>query len=170
MKIPALAGLLAAAAVTLSACGSSSSGTTATPQAQPAANTGGGLHVASTSLGKVLVDGSGRTVYLLTADGRNASTCAGTCLAVWPAVAPGHGKVGVPLGSTKTPDGTATATVAGQPVYTFSGDQGAGDVNGQGLQEFGGTWYAVSAQGTAVTSASSGTGNSTGSTGRGYAY
>ena len=26
-----------------------------------------------------------------------------------------------------------TATVAGHPVYTFSGDQNPGDVNGEGL-------------------------------------
>jgi predicted lipoprotein with Yx(FWY)xxD motif len=105
-------------------------------------------------LGKVLVDGSGRTVYLLTADGRNHSTCSSSCLQLWPAVAPG-GKAGVTaqVGSTTTPGGGTTATVAGHPVYTFSGDQGAGDVKGEGLQDYGGTWYAVSPTGAAVTTA-----------------
>ena len=152
MKIPALAALLAASAVTLSACGGGSSGSTAGgSQTTPAA--GSGLHAATTSLGKVLVDADGRTVYLLTADGRNQSTCGSDCLTFWPAVASGKAKLGVPVSTTKTPGGTPTATVAGQPVYTFSQDHGAGDVNGEGLQEFGGTWYAVSPTGQAVTAA-----------------
>lgn len=171
MKIPALAALLAASALVVSACGGGSSGTTAGSAPQPAR----GLHVATTSLGKVLVDGEGRTVYLLTADGHDTSTCGAGCLAVWPAVAPGHAKLGVATGSTATPDGTMTMTVAGHPVYVFSEDHGPGDVNGEGLKEFGGTWYAVSATGAAVTGASgsstspSGSSSST-STGRGYGY
>jgi predicted lipoprotein with Yx(FWY)xxD motif len=163
MKTPALAALLAASAVTLAACGGASSGSTAggttgsttgatatTPVSAP------GLHAATTSLGKVLVDANGRTVYLLTADSRGTSTCAADCLSLWPAVTPGHTKLTVPVGSTKTPDGTPTATVAGQPVYTFANDHGAGQVNGEGIKAFGGTWYAVSPNGTAVTGATGG--------------
>jgi predicted lipoprotein with Yx(FWY)xxD motif len=159
MKIPALTALLAGSAIVLAACGSSTSGSTGSGKTgsgsagsgnAPAATSGTGLHVASTSLGKVLVDQQGMTVYLLTADGRNQSTCSTSCLSVWPAVTPGHSKLGVPVGSTKTPDGTSTATVAGQPVYTFTNDHGPGDVSGEGIQTFGGTWYAVSASGQAV--------------------
>jgi predicted lipoprotein with Yx(FWY)xxD motif len=172
MKIPALAALLAASAVTLSACGGAASGTTAngTSGATPAA--GSGLHAATTSLGKVLVDAQGRTVYLLTADSRGTSTCGADCLSFWPAVTPGHHQLAVPVGSTRTPAGTPTATVAGQPVYTFSQDQQPGDVNGEGLTEFGGTWYAVSPSGQAVTSTSKApsSGSSSPSTGRGYGY
>jgi predicted lipoprotein with Yx(FWY)xxD motif len=169
MKIPALTALLAGAAVVLTACGGAGSGTTGAGSA--GGSSGGatgsstsatGLHVASTSLGKVLVDAQGRTVYLLTADGRNMSTCGGDCLSLWPAVSPGHSKLGVPVGSTKTPDGTPTTTVAGQPVYTFSNDHGPGDVNGEGIKAFGGTWYAVSPAGQAITGAG---GSSTGSSG-----
>ena len=151
MKIPALAALLAASAITLSACGGAASGSTTAGSRTTTPAAGNGLHAATSSLGKVLVDADGRTVYLLTADGRNQSTCGGGCLTFWPAVAPGRAKLGVPVGTTKTPAGTPTATVAGQPVYTFSQDHGAGDVNGEGLQEFGGTWYAVSPTGQAVT-------------------
>ncbi len=150
MKIPAILAVAATAALTLSACGA---GNTTAPDAAPQATTGGasGLHVASTSLGRVLVDGSGRTVYLLTADGHNLSTCSSSCLQFWPAVAPGsHTGVTGQVGSTATPGGPMTATVAGHPVYTFSQDHASGDVNGEGLQEFGGTWYAVSATGAAV--------------------
>lgn len=170
-KIHALAGLLAAAAVALTACGGAASGTTAGGSTggagggTPAQSNTGGLHVASTSLGKVLVDSQGRTVYLLTADGRNMSTCGANCLPFWPAVTPGHAKLGVPVGTTKTPDGTPTATVAGQPVYTFADDHAPGDVNGEGVQEFGGTWYAVSPAGRAVTGAGSSSSSSSASGG-----
>jgi predicted lipoprotein with Yx(FWY)xxD motif len=165
MKIPALTAILAGAAVALTACGGAASGTTAASggsSSQPSTQAQG-LHVATTSLGKVLVDANGMTVYLLTADGRNLSTCAAQCLSFWPAVTSGHGKLGVPVGTTRTPDGTTTATVAGQPVYTFSQDNAAGDVNGEGVKEFGGTWYAVSPTGQAVTGSGS-TGGSSGTT------
>ncbi len=156
MKIPALAALLAASAVTLAACGGAASGTTAGGTGGTTPAPGPGLHVATTSLGKVLVDADGNTVYLLTADSRGTSTCGSDCLSLWPAVSPGHTKLAVPVGSTKTPAGTATATVAGQPVYTFANDHGPGQVNGEGIQAFGGTWYAVSPSGTAVTGATGG--------------
>jgi predicted lipoprotein with Yx(FWY)xxD motif len=158
MKIPALTALLAGSALALAACGGASSGTTggstaggSTTAGGAAASSSAGLHVASTSLGKVLVDQNGMTVYLLTADGRNQSTCGSDCLSFWPAAIPGHSKLAVPVSTTKTPAGTPTATVAGQPVYTFSQDNAPGDVNGEGLNEFGGTWYAVSPTGQAVT-------------------
>ena len=148
MKIPAMLAVAATAVLTLSACGA---GSTTAPAAAPQATAGGasGLHVASTSLGRVLVDASGRTVYLLTADGRNLSTCSSSCRQFWPAM---HSYAGVTamVGSTATPSGPMTATVAGHPVYTFAQDHAPGDVNGEGLQEFGGTWYAVSASGAAV--------------------
>ena len=177
MKTPALAALLAASAVTLAACGGGASGTTtggvgSTGGTTPATTSASGLHTATTSLGKVLVDAQGRTVYLLTADSRGTSTCGADCLVFWPAVAPGHAELAVPVGSTKTPDGTSTATVAGQPVYTFSQDHQPGDVNGEGINEFGGTWYAVTPSGQAAmpTSNAPSTGSSSPSTGRGYTY
>jgi predicted lipoprotein with Yx(FWY)xxD motif len=175
MKTPALAALLAASAVTLAACGGGASSTTTGGAGSAGGTTpasASGLHTATTSLGKVLVDGQGRTVYLLTADSRGTSTCGTDCLSFWPAVGQGHSKLAVPVGSTKTPDGTPTATVAGQPVYTFSLDHQPGDVNGEGVTEFGGTWYAVSPSGQAVTKTSNApsSGSSSTSTGRGYAY
>jgi predicted lipoprotein with Yx(FWY)xxD motif len=150
MKIHAVLAVAATAVLTLSACGSN----TATPAAAPQAGAAGGasgLHVADTSLGRVLVDGAGRTLYLLTADGHDRSTCSASCLQFWPAVKPGsHRGVTAQVGATATPSGPMTATVAGHPVYTFSQDHAPGDVNGEGLQEFGGTWYAVSVSGSAV--------------------
>ena len=85
MKIIALSVLGAAAALTLSACGGSSSSTTATQQGASAATTSArGLHVASTSLGRVVVDAQGRTVYVLSADSTNHATCDASCQHYWP--------------------------------------------------------------------------------------
>lgn len=175
MNIPTLGGIAAVALLTLSACGNGSSSTTAQ---QPAENsTSGaaattGLKVAQTSLGKVLVDSQGMTLYVLSADGMNHSTCNAQCLQFWPAVPPGGaGKLKATSGQTKTPDGTAIATVAGHPVYSFSLDKQPGDVKGEGINEFGGTWYAASPTGTPVMKAQAPSGgSSSSSTGHGYSY
>ena len=79
-----------ASLLVLSACGSYGGSNAAS---SPAA---GNIHVASTSLGKVLVDGDGHTLYRLTADSPGHSTCGSQCLAYWPAVAPAS--------STRLPD------------------------------------------------------------------
>jgi predicted lipoprotein with Yx(FWY)xxD motif len=120
-----------------------------------------GLAVATTSLGKVLVE-NGRTLYMLSADSRNHSTCDASCLPFWPAVsgkqpAHAHGVTGT-IGTTSVQTGGTTLTVSGQPLYTFVKDRRPGDVTGEGLKEFGGTWYAVSPAGRPIRSASSGSG------------
>ena len=175
MKIPALAALAAASALTLTACGNNNSNGTATDtnaSGGPGSSSAAGLSVASTSLGRVLVDGQGMTLYVLSADGMNKSTCSPTCLQFWPASAPGGtSKIQASTGQTTTPDGTPIATVAGHPVYTFSKDHQPGDVNGEGLQEFGGTWYAVSPSGKPVTGGTGGSSHSSSSSSpytRGY--
>src|SRR3954454_18887302 len=105
-----------------SACGSSdgSSGAGPTPPA-----TGEAVSAQSTSLGTILVDGRGRTVYVFANDKTTASTCDGACAADWPPVpaspppAPPQGVTGA-LGTTARSDGTRQLTVAGHPLYTFS--------------------------------------------------
>ncbi len=176
MNIPTLGGLAAVALLTLSACGNGSSSTTAQQPAETGTSGAvatAGLKVAQTSLGKVLVDGQGMTLYVLSADGKNHATCDAQCLQFWPAVAPGGtSKLKATSGQTTTPDGTAIATVAGHPVYTFSQDSQPGDVKGEGLNEFGGTWYAASPTGSPVTQGAQApsSGSSSQSTGRGYGY
>jgi hypothetical protein len=46
----------------------------------------------------------------------------------------------------------------GHPLYLFSGDTKAGDTNGEGVNAFGGMWYAVSPAGNQVAGSSSGSG------------
>jgi predicted lipoprotein with Yx(FWY)xxD motif len=165
------------ALLSLAGCGTGYGSTSSHAKASPRA-AGGSIHVASTSLGQVLVDGGGRTVYLLTSDSPGRSGCNASCLAYWPAVAPPSGSslpgVTAAVGRTTTPGGDAIATVGGWPLSTFVKDGKPGDVTGEGVQSFGGTWYAVSPSGQPVKAGGSSSrpsgGSSTGSTGPTYGY
>jgi predicted lipoprotein with Yx(FWY)xxD motif len=115
------------------------------------------IAVKSTSLGKVLVDGKGMTLYLFEKDTGTTSTCTGTCAQFWPPVTTkgaakaGSGITASKLGTTMRSDGTTQVTYNGHPVYYYGGDQKPGDVNGQGQNTFGGLWYVMSPAGSAVT-------------------
>jgi predicted lipoprotein with Yx(FWY)xxD motif len=130
-----------------------------------------------TSLGKVLVDSRGRTLYLFENDKHGRSACYGACAAYWPpllsTVKPrwGTGVRGSLLGLTKRSDGKRQVTYAGHPLYTFVGDKRASQTTGEGLTDFGAAWDVVSASGHGVeptTSAAGGTGNGYGGYGGGY--
>jgi predicted lipoprotein with Yx(FWY)xxD motif len=144
---------LAAAALALTAAGcASSSGGSAGPVPVPAA-TGDPVSAQPTSLGTILVDGTGRTVYDFANDKTSASTCTGACAANWPPVpAPTSLPASLPgvtgkLGTTIRPGGARQLTVAGHPVYTFAGDSAPGQTNGQGKVLDGGLWTVVSPAG-----------------------
>lgn len=151
--------LLGATATLLlaSACGSNTATQGAGAGAVKVGAPGGVLGVATTSLGPVLVDSQGLTVYLLTADTPGHSSCNAQCLQFWPLVpAPAAGGptvkgVSAPVTVTKATDGSSMLAAGGWPLYTFAKDKAPGDVNGQGKKSFGGTWYAVSPSGMAVT-------------------
>ena len=142
---------LATAGLAVTAACSSSSGTGASEPVPPA--TGDAVSAQPTSLGTILVDGTGRTVYVFANDKTNASTCTGACAAVWPAVpAPATLPTSLPgvtgaLGMTTRSDGGDQLTVAGHPVYTFSADSAPGQTNGQGINLNGGLWTVVSPSG-----------------------
>ena len=157
--------LLVATALGLAACSSSATpanttagGATATTSAT--ATSGGTVDTATTSLGTVLVSSAGRTLYLLTADTATSSACSGSCVSVWPPLTvsgtptAGPGVDGSKLGTITRADGTKQVTYAGHPLYTFAGDSAAGDVRGEGIHSFGGTWEALTPAGTPATPAS----------------
>jgi predicted lipoprotein with Yx(FWY)xxD motif len=171
MKITAVLAVSATALLTLSACGGAASGTGAGAGAGTPRGAAHHIHTATTSLGRVLVDGNGMTLYVLSADGHDHSTCSASCLQFWPAAAPGRATgLGASAGRTATPSGTAIATVGGHPVYSFALDHQPGDVKGEGVTEFGGTWYAASPTGAPVTKGSAPSSGSSSSSARGYAY
>jgi hypothetical protein len=55
-------------------------------------------------------------------------------------------------------DGKPQVTYNGHPLYLYSADQKPGDTNGQGLNAFGGAWFALSAGGNMVSGQGSGSG------------
>ncbi|MBT1633088.1 COG4315 family predicted lipoprotein [Curtobacterium flaccumfaciens] len=108
--------------------------------------------VAATSLGKVVVDGKGMTAYYFDADVKDSgtSTCTGGCATAWPAIeatttTPKVSGITGTVGTITGVDGGRQITIDGRPIYTFVGDEKAGDVTGQGDK---GVWYVVNPDGT----------------------
>ena len=116
------------------------------------------------SLGKVLTDSSGRTLYLFRKDRGTRSACSGECARDWPPVrvsgrpTVGSGLKASKLGTTKRSDGKPQVTYNGHPLYRFEGDKKAGQANGEGLTAFGVRWYVVSPAGSQITARATGTG------------
>jgi predicted lipoprotein with Yx(FWY)xxD motif len=68
------------------------------------------------------------------------------------------------LVSTSTRSGRARQVIYnGHPLYLFKGDNKPGDTNGEGLNAFGGSWFAVSPAGDGVSAPAA-------SSGGGYGY
>jgi len=146
-----LTGAIAALTV-IAGCGGSTAGTSPTPAA-----TGTTISVATNAkLGQILVDASGKTIYLFVADTGTSSTFYTSCAAIWPPVlttgAPqaGAGAQASLLGTTARTDGTTEVTYAGHPLYYFIQDKAAGDAKGQGINGFGGLWWVMSPSGAAM--------------------
>jgi predicted lipoprotein with Yx(FWY)xxD motif len=111
-----------------------------------------------TSLGKILVDGSGYTLYLFTRDRRRQDRCVGVpgCIGVWPALTSARRPVAGPgvksslLGTIRYHGSVRQVTYAGHPLYTYAGDFAPRSTAYAGTYEYGGTWYAVGAAGKAI--------------------
>ena len=185
--------VIAAATLTLSACGGPSSdpyasvsapavGAPAAPSvtADPSAPTGPLLAAKDEpALGKIVADAEGFTLYRFdkdTAKPEPTTTCVDACATKWPPVTVDpKGKLTLDgidssaIGMVARPDGTAQLTLGGWPVYRFAGDTAPGQTAGQGV---GGTWFAVTpegkkAAGTGSGSAGSGAAGSSGSSSSG---
>jgi predicted lipoprotein with Yx(FWY)xxD motif len=104
-------------------------------------------------LGKILVDSQGRTLYLFQKDSGTTSECTGACAVDWPPLmvsgkpTEGNGVDASLVGTTNRPDSRTQVTYNGHPLYLFKGDKQVGDTNGEGLNAFGGSWYALSSAG-----------------------
>jgi predicted lipoprotein with Yx(FWY)xxD motif len=114
------------------------------------------LKTANSTLGTILVDQDGKTLYLFEADAMNKSNCSGGCATVWPPITvngtatAGSGVSAKLIGTTMRPDGSSEVAYAGHPLYWYEGDTNPGDTNGEGLTDFGGSWDTVSPAGNAV--------------------
>jgi predicted lipoprotein with Yx(FWY)xxD motif len=147
-----LLGALALSVLALAGCGGSAS------HALPMTNNGrpASVGVANTGLGDVLVDRQGRTLYLFKRDSGTMSACTGACAVNWPPLRVrgtpliGSGAKPSDVGTTARRDGISQLTYNGHPLYTFVNDKKPGDTNGEGIDAFGGSWFAVSPAGAQV--------------------
>ena len=150
--------VLVAAAAFLVAVGAA----TASPQASSSRSAT--VKVAHTNLGRILVNSSGRTLYLFKKDKGRKSTCYGQCAEFWPPLKEGgkpkagSGAQASKIGTTRRRDGTRQVTYNGHPLYLFAQDTRRGETNGEGIKAFGARWFAVSPAGTQVTAHSSSSG------------
>jgi len=177
---------LVALALVAAACGKSNNGaasggsTTAgggttsaggTTSGGSASGGGSGKAIVDTSkvgsLGTVLVDANGMTLYHLTGETTSKFVCTGGCTTEWP---PLQATAGTPTGGSGAtgtldtamrPDGGQQVTYDGMPLYTFSGDTKPGQANGQGFE---GKWFALTAAGKNAGGGASG-GGTTGTSG-----
>jgi predicted lipoprotein with Yx(FWY)xxD motif len=158
--------LLVVLAVAVAGCGgdsdSSSSGgaygggsSTASSEEKSASDGGDGIVSAAKvgDLGTILVDSEGRTLYDFHKDKGGTSSCYGACAGAWPPLltegdpqAQGAAERSM-LGTTKRKDGTVQVTYNGWPLYTYVGDQGPGEANGNDIDQFGAEWYALQPNG-----------------------
>jgi len=119
--------------------------------------------VRSTSLGRVLVDARGHTLYIFDHDKGGKSACSGACAALWPPLVTGGAPVAIKgvdaslLGTTKRGDGKLQVTFARHPLYFFGADAKAGQVGGVAVAH----WAAVSPTGAKVHAKSGGSTSTT---------
>jgi predicted lipoprotein with Yx(FWY)xxD motif len=164
----ASAAVLPLVGLAVAACGGSGSGgataatpaSTSTSSSTSAPKTAGPkpavVRVANSRLGKILVNSTGRTLYLFKADVGTKSACTGACATAWPPLRTGGkptaagGAKAALLGTTKRSDGAAEVTYNGHPLYLFVKDTKPGETTGQGVVAFGAAWFVVSPAGNEI--------------------
>ena len=141
------AGLLVAAACSSRTASSTLTATPASAGAQHLSQSVTTIAIGNSSLGPIVVDGAGRTLYRYDNDtpGSGRSTCTGACAQAWPpALVTGQPTGALGVGGTLSlitrPDSTRQLVLDGHPLYRYVGDQGRGDTAGDG---FGGIWHVL---------------------------
>jgi predicted lipoprotein with Yx(FWY)xxD motif len=127
----------------------------ATPEPTSAATSMGATVMITrhATLGDILTDAHGMTLYLFTRDTENTSNCYDQCAVNWPPLlvegepSAGTGADAALLGTTTRTDGKMQVTYNGWPLYYWVNDQKPGDATGQ---DVGGVWYVLDAMGEQV--------------------
>ena len=167
----ASAALIPLAALAVAACGGGgSAATAATPKTTSGASATVG--VANSSLGSILVDSTGHTLYLFKADSSTSSACTGACASAWPPLlangtpTAGTGLTASKLGTITRSGGNRQVTDNGHPLYLFIKDTKPGQTTGQGVTAFGAAWFALTPAGNQISATPPSSGGS-GSSGAG---
>jgi predicted lipoprotein with Yx(FWY)xxD motif len=163
-------------ALTVAACGGGGGAATAATVSPPKTPTGASatVGVAKSSLGSILVDSTGRTLYLFKADVGAKSACTGACATAWPPLmakgtpTAGAGLTASKLGAITRSGGNRQVTYNGHPLYLFVKDTKAGQTNGQGATAFGAAWFALTPSGNQAAAPASSSGGGGGSGSLGY--
>ena len=115
---------------------------------------GATVNVGDSSLGQILVDANGMTLYLFDNDEPGKSNCDAACLRRWPplladagAQPVGGSGVSATLGTIQRDDGTTQVTANDMPLYYWFEDKQPGDVLGQAV---GDVWWVLAPDGTAI--------------------
>jgi predicted lipoprotein with Yx(FWY)xxD motif len=156
-----LIGVLAALSMILAACATGTTPASTPSVAQPAVtqsvSSGSTVSIdvaTDPTLGKILVDDKGMTLYVFTKDEPDKSNCDAACMAKWPPLmTTGTPKVGPGvdaslIGTGTLADGNKVITYDHKPLYYWVNDTKPGDTTGQGV---GGVWYVVSPTGQEIT-------------------
>jgi predicted lipoprotein with Yx(FWY)xxD motif len=112
--------------------------------------------VGTTKLGHVVVDSAGRTLYLFEKDRNGRSACEGACATYWPPLVSTGAPVALTgvnqalIGTSKRADGSEQVTYAGHPLYLYVLDHKAGDTAGEGSNDFGAGWDALTPSGAKI--------------------
>jgi predicted lipoprotein with Yx(FWY)xxD motif len=146
----------------IAGCGSSSSKSSASSSGGGGSSSGGASTVKVAKIsgyGSALVNGSGKSVYVLSTDPAGSSKCTGACAKTWIPVtvsgspSAGSGVDSSKLSTFKRSDGTTQVLYDKHALYTFTGE---GTTSGEGQASFGGVWYLVAPSGSAIKKSSSG--------------
>jgi predicted lipoprotein with Yx(FWY)xxD motif len=126
------------------------------PSLTNAAGAGPVVSTAKTSLGRILVDAHGRTLYLFKKDRKGKSACSGKCAGFWPPLiangkprAEGGARASL-IGTTRRADGRMQVTYNDHPLYGFVKDTKRGQTSGEGVDAFGAEWYVASPAGSKI--------------------
>jgi predicted lipoprotein with Yx(FWY)xxD motif len=173
--------LLAALGLVAAGCGGSSASSAPKGGVAGAQHSSSGVAVKTRKikgLGVVLVNTSGRTLYVFMKDAHSHVTCTGSCASFWPPLkwksagkptAGGAAKSSL-LGTDKNPSGGKVVTYNHWPLYTFVNDTAAGQAKGWNQNLNGGKWYVISPAGKVIKhkTSSGGGGTTTGGGGGGW--
>jgi predicted lipoprotein with Yx(FWY)xxD motif len=158
-------------ALAVAACGGGGAATASPPPptSNASSDAAATVRVANSSLGSILVDSSGRTLYLFKADSGTMSACSGACATVWPPLlvtgkpTADGGLTASKLGTITRSDGTHQVTYNGHPLYLFVKDTKPGQTTGQGVNAFGAAWFALTPSGNQASAPASSSGSGGGS-------